>query len=230
MGRKKRAVVVEGAVLDLTGEEPVVVMGELVETPVVVTGTVVETPPVTKEDDERRLTNITPEDLRDIILSMRQKCKRCGEEEYFDMRIWGDEKVCPTCYRFAFREHCRVFNEWLREEGIKECAFCRKPRTNPSEFHFDHVNMFDKESSVGIMLFEGANMDAIKEESKKCQLLCVRCHFIVTRMEVRLGFTYLKRKKRRETGVKQEDYMPVMTRVYDLIKEIRGAGGGDGTK
>jgi len=217
MGRKKRAVVVEGDILDLTGDEPVILNGALVE---------IETPPVMKAERKE----LTQEEMREIIRSMRQTCNRCREEDYFDMRKWGDEKVCPTCYRVVFKEHCRIFNEWLQEEGIKECAFCGKARVNPSDFHFDHVNMFEKESSIGIMLFEGASMEAIKTETKKCQLLCVGCHVIVTKMEVRLGFTYLKRKKRRETDVKQEEYMPAMTRVYDLIKEMRREGGGDGSK
>jgi hypothetical protein len=222
MGRKKR--VVEGAILDLTGSEPVVVMGELVETPVE------PPPPVKKVDEPKQEVRLTQDEIREMILSMRQTCNHCGVEVYHALRKWGGQNVCSTCYDIEFDKHCIVFNNWLREEGIKGCAFCGKVRINPSEFHFDHVNMFEKKGTVGTMLFDGVNMDTIKEEVKKCQLLCVGCHAIVTKMENRLGFTYLKRKKRRQTTVKREDYMPIMSRVYDLIKEIRGGGGGDEAK
>lgn len=242
---------VEGAVLDLTGDAPVVVVGELVET-AVEEPPVVEKPlrikkekpirekvekpkqekvenPEQKEKIIKRM-DLTQEDMQAIVDSMKQTCNRCGNEDYYPLRKWSDEKVCPTCYDIAFREHCVVFNEWLRSMGIKGCAFCGKVRDNPSGFHFDHVNMFDKDSSVGNLLFEGANMDVIKAEIHKCQLLCIGCHAIVTKMENRLGFTYLKRKKRRETNVTREDYMPVMTGVYEFIKKLRGRGGGEDVK
>ena len=224
MGRKKRAVVVEGAVLDLTGEEPVVVVGELVET-------AVESPPVKEVGEQQQEVILTEDELRDMILSMRQSCNHCGVEVYHALRKWSDQKVCSSCYDGVFEKHCIVFNDWLRAEGIKGCAFCGKERINPSEFHFDHVNMFEKKGTVGNMLFDGVNMDTIKEEVKKCQLLCVSCHAIVTKMEVRLGFTQLKsRRYNRKTGVRKEDYNERMGKVYSLIKELRGQDGVDGSK
>ena len=214
--------VVEGAILDLTGEEPVIVMGELVETPVVVTDAVVETPSVTKVD-----VTITEDEFCEIIYSMRRSCDRCGVEVYCALRKWGCQTICTACYDVVYPPHKKALNDWMETVGLKGCAFCEKPRINPSEFHFDHVNMFEKKNTVGRMLFDGVDMDKIIEEIGKCQLLCTDCHAIVTKLEVRLGFTQLKsRRYKRKTGVRKGDYNERMGEVYSLIKKLRGRGGG----
>jgi hypothetical protein len=243
MGRKKR--VVEGAVLDLTGDAPVVVVGELVETAVEEPPVVVkpEKPARIKVDKPKREkkadtvpeqiedVEITHEDMLTIVSAMKQPCNRCGEECYSPLRKWGETMVCPDCYDIVYPPHMNALNEWMKEVGLKECAFCGKERINPSRFHFDHINMFEKTDNIGRMLFDGESLDKIKEEIQKCQLLCIECHAIVTKMENKLGFTYLKRKRRkRQTVVRKEDYMPRMTEVYSLIKELRGHGGAAGGK
>jgi hypothetical protein len=215
MGRKKRAVVVEGAVLDLTGEEPVIVMGELVETPV-------EAPSAPKEDD----VILSDDEICEIINGMRQSCDRCGVEVYCALRKWGDQNICSSCYDVVYPPHKKALNDWMETAGLKGCAFCEKPRINPSEFHFDHVNMFEKQNAVGRMLFDGVDLDKIIEEIGKCQLLCTDCHAIVTKLEVRLGFTQLKsRRYKRKTNVRKEDYNERMGKVYSLIKKLRGRDG-----
>lgn len=224
MGRKKR--VVEGAILDLTGDEPVILRGEPVETPVVVTDTVVK-PPVPKSDP----VILSHDEICEIIDSMRQTCNRCGAGVYCGLRKWGDQKVCTSCYDVVYPPHKKALNDWMESMGLKECAFCGKPRINPSEFHFDHVNMFEKGNTVGRMLFDGVELDKIIAEIGKCQLLCTDCHAIVTKLEVRLGFTQLKsRRYKRKSGVRKEDYNERMSEVYSLIKARRGRGGVDGAK
>ena len=230
MGRKKR--VVEGAVLDLTGDAPVVVVGELVET-AVEEPPVVEKPlrikvekPVHTKVEKIEDVALTHEEILAIVGAMKQTCNRCGIEDYFPLRKWGEEKVCPDCYDIVYPPHMKALNDWMESVGLKECAFCGKERTNPSRFHFDHINMFEKKDAVGRMLFDGESLDKIKEEIQKCQLLCIGCHAIVTKMENKFGFTYLKSKRRkRQTNVRKEDYMPRMTEVYSLIKGLRGRGG-----
>jgi hypothetical protein len=223
MGRKKRLVVVEGAVLDLTGEEPVVVVGELVETPV---DAVVETSLVTKADEKEDDVILSDDAISEIINGMRQSCDRCGVEVYCALRKWGDQNICSTCYDVVYPPHKKALNDWMESAGLKGCAFCEKPRINPSEFHFDHVNMFEKQNAVGRMLFDGVDLDKIIEEIGKCQLLCTDCHAIVTKLEVRLGFTQLKsRRYKRKTSVRKEDYNERMGKVYSLIRKLRGRGG-----
>jgi hypothetical protein len=226
MGRKKR--VVEGDILDLTGDDPVILKVSLVETPVVVvTGTVVDPPPVTKADD----VILSTDEICEIIDSMRQTCNRCGADVYCGLRKWGDQKVCTSCYDVVYPPHKKALNDWMESAGLKGCAFCEKPRINPSEFHFDHVNMFEKKNTVGRMLFDGMELDKIVEEIGKCQLLCTDCHAIVTKLEVRLGFTQLKsRRYKRKTGVRKEDYNERMGEVYSLIKARRGGAGSTGAK
>ena len=203
MGRRRKPVV-EGAVLDLTGDAPVVVAPP--------------PPPVATEE-----TQSVQDLFASTVASMKKSCDHCGCAVYSHLRIWGEQKICPECYAQVYPAHRDELNRWMETAGLKGCAFCGKPRANPSGFHFDHVNMFEKSGTVCRMLFDGAAIDKIKEEIQKCQLLCLCCHAIVTKMEVRLGFTHLKVKRwRRRTDVSKEEYTEKMGEVYSYIKALRG--------
>lgn len=207
MGRRKK---VEGAVLDLTGDQPVLV--------------VTSEPVVEKKEDI-----MSKDDMVAMIIAMKKSCDRCGADVYSALRKWGTSRICRGCYAEVFPPHCAALNQWMTKVGLVECAFCKKPRVNPSEFHFDHINMFKKEDTVCRMLFDGEDLDAIKAEIQKCQLLCICCHAMVTKFERKLGFIQLKNRRcKRRTGVKKEDYMPIMSGIYSLIKELRGGGGSYG--
>jgi len=204
MGRRRKPAV-EGVVLDLTGAEPVVVVAA----------------PVAKEE-----TQTVKELFDSTVASMKKSCEQCGCHMYSHLRVWGDKRICPECYAQVYPAHRDELNRWMDATGLKGCAFCGKARTNPSGFHFDHINMFDKSGAVGRMLFDGVALDRIKEEIQKCQLLCLCCHAIVTKMEVRLGFTHLKVKRwRRVPGVSKEEYSHKMAEVYEYIKALRGPYG-----
>lgn len=205
MGRRRK-VAVEGAVLDLTGDEPVLIV-----------------PKAAPIEEKRTVQEL----IASTIASMKKTCEQCGCEMYSNLRIWGGKKICPECYAQVYPAHRDELNRWMEAVGLKGCAFCGKPRTNPSGFHFDHINMFEKSGAVGRMLFDGVALDRIKEEIQKCQLLCLCCHAIVTKMEVRLGFTHLKVKRwRPRTDVSKGDYSEKMGEVYEYIKALRGRGGG----
>ena len=48
------------------------------------------------------------------------------------------------------------------------------------------------------MVREGANIEDIYKEIDKCQLLCVSCHSVVTKVEVICGFSRIKRQMTKE--------------------------------
>jgi hypothetical protein len=227
MGRRKTPAV-EGAILDLTGEEPVMIMTDVIEQKMK------ELEPEKKEKKEKKakyqatvqkLSNIadmTDADIANVIMELRCKCSRCERESFAPLRVWGGGRICGECYDVVYPAHRDALEAWVQTTGPKECAFCGKTRVNPSDFHYDHVNMFDKTGAVGIMLFNGVDLERIKAEIGKCQLLCVECHGIVTKMEHRLGFIYIKTHgKKRVGGYNKDEYLPIMSRVYRIIKELR---------
>ena len=115
------------------------------------------------------------------------------------------------------------------EKGHVKCVFCHKERTNPHEFHLDHINMFTKTGSVGPMMFEGVAVELIKAEIDKCQLLCISCHAAVTHFEHKFGFIRQKRKnKNNPKQYHMERYDTYMGAVYAALR-LRGGGGGGGS-
>jgi hypothetical protein len=117
---------------------------------------------------------------------------------------------CDVCKSFvvgAFRECagkamcglcCAIFKEKvnndvidiLKQEYAKPCSFCGDMTRQK---HFDHINMFSKTDSIGLMVEMGKNSDDILEEIKKCQILCIACHKKVTYYEKKYGFIQKKR-------------------------------------
>jgi hypothetical protein len=65
----------------------------------------------------------------------------------------------------------RERKETLILEMGGKCVKCGKT----SDLEFDHINPEDKSFNIGKKL-NSANMDVIRAESLKCQLLCVPCH------------------------------------------------------
>jgi hypothetical protein len=79
------------------------------------------------------------------------------------------------------------------------------------------------------MVNAGEPEEVIKDEIAKCQLLCVDCHMVVTRFELRRGFMKQKRRLNRAIvageDVKElrqklyDEYDVVMTKMYPLIRD-----------
>ena len=98
--------------------------------------------------------------------------------------------------------------------------------------------MFSKVNSVMDMVNAGEPEEAIKAEIAKCQLLCVDCHMVVTRFELRRGFMHKKTKLNRVIAAGEDatdlckelydEYDVVMTKMYPLIRaKVREVGGLD---
>ena len=77
--------------------------------------------------------------------------------------------------------------------------------------------MFDKGGSVGNMIIAGVNIEKIKEEIHKCQLLCISCHSLVTYYERKYGF--IEKKKKKVQGL-EAIYAEKMGKIYELISEV----------
>jgi len=55
-----------------------------------------------------------------------------------------------------------------------KCETCNE--THPACLDFHHVNSKDKEFAVSKMVGDGASLEKIVKEIKKCKILCANCH------------------------------------------------------
>jgi len=156
----------------------------------------------------------------EIIEEMNQMyntCTECGSGVYNTLKLWSDKAVCNECYIKKRDELSNKIQEYIKEKGYNACKFCDKKRDSIHGFHFDHINMFDKGGAVGNMVWTGVDINKIKEEIHKCQLLCVSCHSLVTYYERKYGFIDKKKKKVQGLG---PIYAEKMEKIYELIKKV----------
>ena len=253
MPRKKT--VVEGVVLDLTGIDGVAVdvtailAAEKAEKAAAIKRKKAEARAKKKEEkalakynkwlkkkqDKARKRGIEYEeelieefDIESYIDSISlRKCMDC------DMMILCNDR-CSPCRKIYMEAKNKRIMEYVDSKGMNKCNFCGVPRLDDccTGFHFDHINMFLKTGTVGQMIGNDTDDSKIIEEIDKCQLLCVSCHLLVTKIEVKCGFTQKKIKLNKGIGNLEElvaEYDMVMGPVYEEIKEkFRGVGGAMG--
>ncbi|VBB17915.1 hypothetical protein YASMINEVIRUS_378 [Yasminevirus sp. GU-2018] len=169
----------------------------------------------------------------------RQNCSECSKELYTvhkgKTRIWKNKIVCDNCWGSKETERDKLWRAIERMRPIK-CSICDRSKTTKHErFHYDHLNMFDKEDSVCSMVNNGVDLYDIYTEIKKCQVLCFECHTIVTDVESKLGFTRIKQsltsqfnnEKITESDVLsqkreyQQLYEQTMQSVYRSLRDYR---------
>jgi len=166
---------------------------------------------------------LTYDEIKASVDLLAFTCNDCGIMLYSYPKRWRTEKICYKCHTIRYRSLCTIIDEYLAEKGMVSCKFCGKIRNNPSDFHLDHVNMFTKEASIYDMISYGEDIERIKLEIDKCQLLCISCHTIVTHFEHKYGFIRAKRTKNR---IHIEDsakiYNEFMGEIYDFIRGLHG--------
>ena len=64
-----------------------------------------------------------------------------------------------------------------RVKKILGCAFCGY-KTNAVALHFDHIDRQKKSGIISLMV--NGSRQRLKNEMKKCQVLCANCHAIKT--------------------------------------------------
>jgi hypothetical protein len=165
------------------------------------------------------------------------RCEQCNENKCTiqtdSFRTWKDKKICDTCFSKTATEREEMWNLISNYKPI-QCLFCNIKKENKDErFHYDHINMFDKEESICTMVLEGLPIEQIYHEIDKCQILCISCHSIVTHIERALGFTQQKSVLTRKLNLNeitkeehekqlqsyQKMYNEIMFPIYESIKE-----------
>ncbi len=187
-----------------------------------------EPTPSKKRKEKNKLPSIS-----DVLGNIRE-CEECTCRVY-NRFTWKGKEICFQCRQnhidILYLELC----DYIRTDYQNRCAFCYKEYGRYQRFHFDHINMFSKEDSIGDMLLRGEEIEKIMEEAKKCQLLCYSCHMLVTNIEIKYGFIAKKAKinRLRKKGEQYNElldeyfnnYDAFMTPIYEQIKgAMRGSG------
>jgi hypothetical protein len=212
MPRKKRTVV--GITLDLTSLEydDIDITGLLCKigeySPLIVE----EASPIIEK--KVRIPMTDNEILNEI--SSCSVCPMCCRGIFSAGRMWRGKRLCENCHASSQKDISPELVEYIREIYSRGCTFCDNKR---GRFHLDHINMFTKISSVGEMMDRGDSAEDIIAEVTKCQLLCINCHSLVTRFELKRGFV-LKKKQLNKKILAGEDVTEIRTKLYDEYEDV----------
>jgi len=129
--------------------------------------------------------------------------------------------ICDNCTHLSKLESplWKEIQEYCTEHGIISCNFCGKRKEKDYRFHFDHLSIFDKSDNVCSMVNNKFKLNDIINEIQKCQLLCIHCHYIVTKIENYYGFICMK-KRRSHTDKLKACYKEKMEKVYEILKKF----------
>jgi transposase len=115
------------------------------------------------------------------LLAVRMSCKRHGETDFI-LEGRGHYR-CKRCRSETISRRRRRVKEILVLEAGGRCCVCGYDR-HPAALQFHHVDPSIKVLPVSTASANGASLDALRAEAKKCVLLCSNCH-----AEVESGMT-----------------------------------------
>jgi hypothetical protein len=114
-----------------------------------------------------------------------KECRYCNKsypESYFGVALTTDKKVyrrhkCKFCYLLVKRKLRKTRQEWLLNyKKNAKCDRCSIGDYRVLEFH--HIDGKDKDFSIAVARNNNLSLDKIKQEIKKCVILCANCHRI----------------------------------------------------
>mmetsp|Transcript_171 Transcript_171/g.410 ORF Transcript_171/g.410 Transcript_171/m.410 type:complete len:338 (-) Transcript_171:271-1284(-) len=178
---------------------------------------------------------ISHEKLNEILNELKFTCEGCGGQLYYSPCLWDSKQYCRECHDAQFNEEIRVrwrrVQEYSQSIGKTECNLCHKAAdfsgNQRTYFHFDHINMFEKESSVCDIVRWGRPLEEAFAEIDQCQLLCISCHRVITTIESSCGFLRVKKKMNKEKSdevvTEQEEMRNEVSQIYARIMEFAQA-------
>jgi hypothetical protein len=157
---------------------------------------------------------ITEEYFDKVLNYSRYNCSLCNKIQYnsnISSREWKETKnVCDICWIQFESDRDVLWKQIMDYFIINKCNICNIEKTHKSQrFHYDHINMFNKESSIYEMVNRGDDINLIIHELNKCQLVCISCHSIITHMERKFIFTKIKinlNKQLKRNTITEEQY------------------------
>ena len=178
--------------------------------------------------------------INNLIEDTKNTCSICKRISFCNLNIWKENKYCEDCYEKTFGEEIK--DRWLSihkysiEQNKTACNICNKlavfDNKIVSRFNYDHIDMFDKSGSICEMVRTGIMISDIYKEIDKCQLVCISCHKIITKIEHQCGFIRFKKQMTKDYNeadeiIKEEilkkyslKYNTFMSKVYSILKVL----------
>ena len=110
-------------------------------------------------------------------------CSKCHQEkpltEFHSAGIIGGKKYFRGDCKVCQKKIVKLRSEIIREDYIswKKTLICNRCGFDDYRaFQFHHTG--EKEHNIADMLRNGYPLSKIKEEAKKCEVLCANCHQI----------------------------------------------------
>jgi len=109
-------------------------------------------------------------------------CKKSYPESFFGVALTTPGKVyrrhkCKSCYLESKRDLRKKYQNWLLEYKKEHgCVKCKTNDYRVLEFH--HLDGKEKDFSIAFARDNNLGILRIKEEIKKCIILCANCHRI----------------------------------------------------
>jgi hypothetical protein len=147
------------------------------------------------------------------IRKSSEKCSECHKDMFCIQsnthRIWKCNKMCDVCW-YKYKDDRLLLWDMIKAYKPIICEICSKIQECIGDrYHYDHLNMFNKNKSICSMVDEGFHIQEIYNEIDKCHILCLSCHHIITDIERKLGFTRIKQTltyKLNQNEITEEDY------------------------
>jgi hypothetical protein len=165
-------------------------------------------------------------DIKLFWFALVMSCDDCKLRVVGAYRTMYDRILCGLCRAFHLNLITMKTYDYIMNEVKKPCRFCGRIDVKKN---FDHVNMFEKSDTVGWMIMRGCPEEELIKEVKKCQVLCVDCHRVVTSYERRYKFMEKKAALRRIHGsvmaraMLAVEYDTVMSVFYRWMEKTGGA-------
>ena len=143
-----------------------------------------------KENNNHKF-NITnrPENLEEGKKCYGLLCKR---QLQYKTQFYTTSKICKNCMAYKTRITTEQNRNYVIELKLehKECKICKLEVTKENSHCFDFDHLENKiESISSIARRPNDTREKILEESKKCRLLCCKCHKIVTTKDFNFNYS-----------------------------------------
>jgi transcription elongation factor Elf1 len=143
-------------------------------------------------------------------MSTTKLCSNCEEEqpstEFYRNKATrsGLTSWCKSCFREAQRQNNAVLKEARRKEKALKPPWKERQRwvkqkfvwrllnkfncyrcgmNDPLVLEFHHINAKDKKQNISTLVCASYSMERLKEELRKCKIICANCHRKVTAKE-----------------------------------------------
>jgi hypothetical protein len=113
-----------------------------------------------------------------------------GKLQFLD-KFYNSRKICIQCNSYVSRSKREANLEFLNQMKLnkKECELCKIQVTKETTCCFDYDHLGDKNANLSVIVrLNKDTRQQMIDESKKCRLLCCKCHKIVTTTDYNFNY------------------------------------------